>query len=351
MQSTILITGGAGFIGSHVIRLFVNKYPERLIVNADKLTYAGNLENLKDVDQKENYRFEKADITDQQQMFNIFSKYNIDGVIHLAAESHVDRSITNPLEFINTNIIGTVNLLHAAKEAWKGKTEGKLFYHISTDEVFGSLHGEGFFTEKTAYDPRSPYSASKASSDHLVRAYFNTYCLPVIVSNCSNNYGPNQFPEKLIPLAINNIKKSLPIPVYGKGDNIRDWLYVLDHAKAIDTIFHNGRIGETYAIGGNNEWKNIDLIRLLCKILDEKLERTPGESEKLIRFVTDRAGHDLRYAIDSSKLKQELNWEPSLTFEVGLKKTVEWYLANEEWLNHVVNGEYAMYYEKQYNNR
>ncbi|HEX2396057.1 MAG TPA: dTDP-glucose 4,6-dehydratase [Bacteroidales bacterium] len=351
MSRTILITGGAGFIGSHVVRLFVNKYPEFLIVNADKLTYAGNLENLKDIENKSNYRFVRADITDLQQVEELFRSYNIDGVIHLAAESHVDRSITNPLEFINTNIIGTVNLLHTAKEAWTKKQEGKLFYHISTDEVFGSLPGEGYFTEKTAYDPRSPYSASKASSDHLVRAYCNTYCLPVILSNCSNNYGPNQFPEKLIPLAINNIKKGNPIPVYGKGDNIRDWLYVEDHARAIDTIFHRGKVCETYAIGGNNEWKNIDLIRLLCTIMDEKLKRPIGESEKLIRFVTDRAGHDLRYAIDSSRLQSELGWEPSVTFEQGLRKTVDWYLANEEWLNHVVNGEYERYYEKQYQNR
>lgn len=350
MSRTLLITGGAGFIGSHVVRLFVNKYPEYKIVNADKLTYAGNLENLKDVEHKPNYQFVKADITDREQVNELFRKHDISSVIHLAAESHVDRSITNPLEFIHTNIIGTVNLLHAAKENWKD-TDGKMFYHISTDEVFGSLTSEGFFTEKTAYDPRSPYSASKASSDHLVRAYWNTYKLPVIVSNCSNNYGPNQFPEKLIPLAINNIKKNLPIPVYGKGENIRDWLYVEDHARAIDVIFHGGRKGDTYAIGGNNEWKNIDLIRLLCRIMDEKLGRKPGESENLIRFVTDRAGHDLRYAIDSSKLKNELGWVPSVTFEEGLAKTVDWYLSNEVWLNHVINGEYELYYEKQYGNR
>jgi dTDP-glucose 4,6-dehydratase len=351
MPGVILITGGAGFIGSHVVRLFVNKYPDYTIVNADKLTYAGNLENLRDIEAKENYRFVKTDITDMGQVQKLFGSYNIDSIVHLAAESHVDRSITNPLEFINTNIIGTVNLLHTAKESWKGNYKGRLFYHISTDEVFGSLSGEGFFTETTAYDPRSPYSASKASSDHLVRAYSNTYALPAIISNCSNNYGPNQFPEKLIPLAINNIKNGNPIPVYGKGENIRDWLYVEDHAKAIDTIFHNGRPFETYAIGGNNEWKNIDLIRLLCSIMDEKLQRPKGESEKLIHFVTDRAGHDLRYAIDSSKLHNELGWEPSLSFEEGLRKTADWYLTNEEWLSHVVTGEYELYYDKQYRNR
>jgi dTDP-glucose 4,6-dehydratase len=351
MSKTMIITGGAGFIGSHVVRLFVNKYPMIHILNVDSLTYAGNLENLTDIENKSNYTFIRADITNQQQIKQIFNDYPLEGIIHLAAESHVDRSITNPLEFIQTNIIGTVNLLHAAKEKWHGDYEGKLFYHISTDEVFGSLGSEGFFTETTPYDPRSPYSASKASSDHLVRAYHNTYGLPVLISNCSNNYGPNQFPEKLIPLAINNIKNNKPIPVYGAGANIRDWLYVEDHAHAIDTIFHKGRTGETYTIGGNNEWKNIDLIRLLCRIMDQKLNRSEGESEKLIRFVTDRAGHDMRYAIDSSRLKKELGWEPSLTFEEGLKRTVDWYLANEKWLKNVVSGDYGKYYDKQYQNR
>lgn len=351
MGKTILITGGAGFIGSHVVRLFVNKYPDYLIINLDKLTYAGNLENLTDIENRPNYKFLKADITNPSQVNALFHEYRLDGIIHLAAESHVDRSISNPLEFINTNILGTVNLLNTAREKWKGHLSDKLFYHISTDEVFGSLGDEGFFTEETSYDPRSPYSASKASSDHLVRAYYHTYGLPVLISNCSNNYGPNQFPEKLIPLSINNIKNNNPIPVYGSGANIRDWLYVGDHARAIDTIFHGGRPGETYAIGGNNEWKNIDLIRLLCRYMDEKLNRPAGDSEKLITYVTDRAGHDLRYAIDSTKLRQELGWEPSLTFEEGLKQTVNWYIANEAWLQHVVNGEYESYYEKQYQHR
>jgi dTDP-glucose 4,6-dehydratase len=351
MGRTILITGGAGFIGSHVVRLFVNKYPDYLIINVDKLTYAGNLENLSDIEHRSNYQFIKADITNLQQVNTLFHEYRFDGIIHLAAESHVDRSITNPLDFIHTNILGTVNLLNAAREKWKGHYTEKIFYHISTDEVFGSLNSEGFFTEKTAYDPRSPYSASKASSDHLVRAYHNTYDLPVIVSNCSNNYGPNQFPEKLIPLALNNIKNKQPIPVYGTGENIRDWLYVEDHAKAIDVIFHKGKTGETYAIGGKNEWKNIDLIRMLCRFMDEKLNRPAGNSEELITFVTDRAGHDLRYAIDASKLKQELGWEPSLTFEQGLRLTVDWYLANEAWLQHVVSGDYEKYYERQYQQR
>lgn len=351
MNKTILITGGAGFIGSHVVRLMVKKYPEYRIVNLDALTYAGNLENLKDIDAKENYLFEKGDITDAAHMHQLFQKYRFDGVIHLAAESHVDRSISNPLAFIQTNILGTVNLLNAAREAWKGDYSGKLFYHISTDEVYGSLGETGLFTETTAYDPRSPYSASKASSDHLVRAYHHTYGLPVVVSNCSNNYGPNQFPEKLIPLAIHNIKHNKPIPVYGKGENVRDWLFVEDHAAAIDLIFHEGKHGETYNIGGINEWKNIDLIHLLCKIMDTQLGRREGTSEELITFVKDRAGHDLRYAIDSSKLMDELGWKPSLQFEQGLEKTVQWYLANQEWMDHIVSGQYETYYKQQYGSR
>jgi len=347
MKKSILITGGAGFIGSHVVRHFVNKYPDYLIVNLDQLTYAGNLENLSDIDKKENYRFEKADIVNPDQIGAIFEKYNFDGVIHLAAESHVDRSITNPLEFVNTNVLGTVNLLNIARKSW-GSMEGKRFYHISTDEVYGSLFEEGFFTEDTAYSPRSPYSASKASSDHFVRAYFHTYKLPVVISNCSNNYGPNQFPEKLIPLFIHNIINKKPLPVYGKGENVRDWLYVEDHARAIDLIFHEGKNGETYNIGGHNEWKNIDLIKLLCSIMDKKLNREAGESEKLITYVQDRAGHDLRYAIDASKLGTELGWKPSLQFEEGLEKTVEWYLHNENWLKNVTSGAYQQYYHQQY---
>lgn len=348
---TIIITGGAGFIGSHVVRRFVNAYPNYRIVNLDSLTYAGNLENLKDVESAANYIFEKADITDADRMNALFEHYRPDGVIHLAAESHVDRSIADPMAFIHSNIGGTVNLMNAARKVWGTDLDSKRFYHISTDEVYGSLGAEGLFTEETPYDPRSPYSASKASSDHLVRAYFHTYGFPVVISNCSNNYGPNHFPEKLIPLAINNIKNNRPIPIYGKGENVRDWLYVEDHAAAIDVIFHKGTTGETYNIGGNNEWTNIDLIRLLCKIMDEKLGRGSGASAKLITFVKDRAGHDLRYAIDSSKLKRELGWGPSLTFEEGLPKTVDWYLANEPWLNNVTSGNYQQYYTKQYQER
>ena len=348
---TIIITGGAGFIGSHVVRRFVSRYPNIQIVNLDGLTYAGNLENLKDVESASNYVFEKADITDAEAVLAVFQKHLPDGVIHLAAESHVDRSIADPMAFIRTNIEGTVNLMNAARTIWGGNWEGKRFYHISTDEVYGSLGEEGLFTEETPYDPRSPYSASKASSDHLVRAYFHTYGFPVVISNCSNNYGPNHFPEKLIPLAINNIKSNRPIPIYGKGENVRDWLYVEDHASAIDVIFNKGKHGETYNIGGNNEWTNIDLIHLLCKIMDEKLGREAGTSAKLITYVKDRAGHDLRYAIDSSKLKRELGWEPSLTFEEGLPKTVDWYLVNEEWLTNVTSGNYQQYYTKQYQER
>lgn len=347
-MKTILITGGAGFIGSHVVRLFVNKYPDYTVVNLDKLTYAGNLENLRDIEDKPNYSFEKVDIVDAEAVRNLFGKYVFDGVIHLAAESHVDRSILNPLEFIMTNVVGTVNLLNAARESWKENFEGKLFYHVSTDEVYGSLGETGLFTEETSYDPRSPYSASKASSDHFVRAYNNTYDLPVVISNCSNNYGSFQFPEKLIPLFINNIKNNQSLPVYGKGDYTRDWLFVEDHATAIDVIFHRGKIGETYNIGGFNEWQNIDLIKLLCKIMDAKLNRTEGTSEQLITYVKDRPGHDKRYAIDATKLEKELGWKPSLVFEEGLEKTVDWYLANEEWLKHVTSGEYLNYYKKQY---
>jgi dTDP-glucose 4,6-dehydratase len=347
----ILITGGAGFIGSHVVRLFVNKYPETEILNLDKLTYAGNLENLKDVENKPNYTFIKGDIVDDGFIQKLFEQQQFDGVIHLAAESHVDRSISNPTEFIFTNIVGTVNLLNAAKHIWKENLQGKRFYHISTDEVYGSLGNEGLFTEKTAYDPHSPYSASKASSDHLVRAYHDTFGLPVVITNCSNNYGPNQFPEKLLPLFIHNIKNNKPLPVYGKGENVRDWLYVEDHANAIDLVFFDGKIGETYNIGGNNEWTNIDLIRLLCKIMDQKLNRPEKTSEGLITYVKDRAGHDLRYAIDSSKIQKELGWSPSLIFEEGLEKTVDWYLGNEEWLNNVTSGDYQKYYEEQYKKR
>ena len=347
-MKTILITGGAGFIGSHVVRLFVNKYPETQIVNLDKLTYAGNLENLKDIEGKPNYTFEKGDIVDSNYINTLFTQYQIDGVIHLAADSHVDRSITNPLEFIQTNVIGTFNLLHAAKNLWNDNFDGKLFYHISTDEVYGSLGSEGFFLETTAYDPQSPYSSSKASSDHLVRAYGNTYGLPFMISNCSNNYGENQFPEKLIPLFINNIRNNKSLPVYGDGLFTRDWLYVVDHARAIDNIFHNGKVGDTYNIGGFNEWTNIDLIKLLCSIMDSKLGREKGSSEQLITYVKDRPGHDKRYAIDASKIKKELGWEPSLQFAEGLEKTIDWYLNNPDWLDNVTSGEYQNYYQKQY---
>lgn len=344
----ILITGGAGFIGNHVVRLFLCKYPDYQIFNLDKLTYAGNLENLKDVQDKSNYTFIKGDITNAPFIDSLFEKHNFDSVIHLAAESHVDRSISDPLAFVNTNIIGTVNLLNSAIRHWKDNMSDKLFYHISTDEVYGSLGETGLFLETTPYDPQSPYSASKASSDHFVRAYANTYKLPIAISNCSNNYGPNQFPEKLLPLCINNIKHNKPLPIYGKGENIRDWLYVVDHAKAIDTIFHNGKEGETYNIGGINEWKNIDIVRLLCNVMDEKLGRAAGSSRKLITFVKDRAGHDMRYAIDASKIKSELKWSPSLQFEEGLEKTVDWYLNNEVWLENVTSGNYKEYYSKQY---
>ena len=349
MSKNILITGGAGFIGSHVVRRFVNNYPNYKIFNLDALTYAGNLENLKDIESKENYTFIKGNICDATLVDKILQENNIDTVIHLAAESHVDRSISDPLSFVQTNVIGTATLLNASRKYWNNNYEGKLFYHVSTDEVYGSLGENGFFYETTSYDPRSPYSASKAGSDHLVMAFYHTYNLPVVISNCSNNYGPNHFPEKLIPLSINNILKNKPLPIYGKGENVRDWLYVVDHASAIDTILHKGKIGETYNIGGHNEWTNIDLIRLLCKIMDDKLGREKGTNEKLILFVTDRAGHDLRYAIDATKLKEELGWMPSLQFEEGLSKTVDWYLENSEWLEHVTNGDYTDYYEKQYN--
>lgn len=347
----ILITGGAGFIGSHVVRLFVNKYPDYHIVNLDKLTYAGNLENLKDIDKKPNYSFVKGDIVDGEFIIRLFEEHKFDGVIHLAAESHVDRSISNPMEFIMTNIVGTVNLLNAAKHSWQNNYSGKVFYHVSTDEVYGSLGETGFFYENTAYDPHSPYSASKASSDHLVRAYHDTYGLPVKISNCSNNYGPNQFPEKLVPLFINNIRHKKSLPVYGKGENVRDWLYVVDHAQAIDVIYHKGEVGETFNIGGHNEWKNIDLIKVLCRVMDKKLGRREGESEKLITYVTDRAGHDLRYAIDSSKLQKKLGWTPSLQFEEGIELTIDWYLANQEWLDNVTSGNYQNYYEEMYGHR
>lgn len=349
MKKNILITGGAGFIGAHVVRLFVTRYPEYHIVNLDKLTYAGNLENLRDIENAPNYTFVRADICDFETLQGLFRKYDIGGVIHLAAESHVDRSIRDPFVFAKTNVLGTLSLLEAARGYWDGNYEDRRFYHISTDEVYGSLMAGGtFFTEQTKYDPHSPYSASKASSDHFVRAFHDTYGLPTIVTNCSNNYGPNQFPEKLIPLFINNIRHNKPLPVYGKGENVRDWLYVVDHARAIDLIFHRGRIAETYNIGGFNEWKNIDLIRVLIRTVDRQLGRPEGSGDKLITYVTDRAGHDLRYAIDSSKLKNELGWEPSLQFEEGIEKTVKWYLENQEWLDHVTSGEYESYYRKMY---
>ena len=351
-KRNILITGGAGFIGSHVVRLFVTKYPEYHIINLDKLTYAGNLANLTDIEQQPNYTFVKADICDFEKILELFRQHSIDGVIHLAAESHVDRSIKDPFTFAQTNVMGTLSLLQAAKVSWDGQYDGKRFYHISTDEVYGALKFDGtFFTETTKYDPHSPYSASKASSDHFVRAFHDTFGMPTLVTNCSNNYGPYQFPEKLIPLFINNIRHNKPLPVYGKGENVRDWLYVVDHARAIDLIFHNGKVAETYNIGGFNEWKNIDLIRVLIKTVDRLLGRPEGTSEKLITYVTDRAGHDLRYAIDSTKLKNELGWEPSLQFEEGIEKTVKWYLDNQEWLDQVTSGDYQGYYERMYGNR
>jgi dTDP-glucose 4,6-dehydratase len=348
---TIIITGGAGFIGSHVVRLFVTKYPGYRIINLDALTYAGNLENLRDIENEPNYIFEKVNILDTDELARVFTTYQPDGVIHLAAESHVDRSILSPLDFVYTNVIGTVNLLNAAKDSWKGNFEGKRFYHVSTDEVFGALGDTGFFTETTAYDPHSPYSASKASSDHFVRAYYDTYGLPAIVTNCSNNYGPNHFPEKLIPLFINNVMQKKALPVYGDGLYTRDWLFVKDHALAIDLVYHQGKNGDTYNIGGFNEWRNIDLVKLLCKLMDEKLGHPPGTSEQLITYVKDRPGHDRRYAIDASKINKELGWKPTVTFEEGLSQTIDWYLQNKEWLNHVTSGEYQQYYEDQYARR
>ncbi len=350
-SKTILITGGAGFIGSHVVRLFVTKYPQYHIVNLDALTYAGNLANLKDIEASPNYSFERGDITDEARMTALFAQYTFDGVIHLAAESHVDRSIMDPLAFVRTNVLGTANLLQTASTAWKNNLQEKLFYHVSTDEVYGSLGDTGFFTEETPYDPRSPYSASKASSDHFVMAWYHTYGLPVILSNCSNNYGSNHFPEKLIPLMINNIINSKPLPVYGKGANVRDWLYVEDHARAIDTIFHKGKTGEKYNIGGFNEWKNIDIVYLLCGMMDKKLGRPAGTSAELITFVKDRAGHDLRYAIDATRLNKELGWTPSLQFEEGLEKTVDWYLSHQDWVREVTSGDYQNYYKEQYSKR
>ena len=348
MKRNILITGGAGFIGSHLVRLLVNKYPEYHITNMDVLTYAGNLENLKDIEHKENYSFVKCDICDFKKVKQVFVDYKIDSLIHLAAESHVDRSIEDPFSFAQTNVMGTLSLLQAAKSYWENNFKNKLFYHVSTDEVYGSLGSEGVFTEETAYDPHSPYSASKASSDHFVRAFADTYGIPIVISNCSNNYGSHQFPEKLIPLCINNIINNKPIPVYGKGENIRDWLFVNDHTNAIDLIFHKGKIGETYNVGGFNEWKNIDLIKVIIKTVDRLLERKEGTSDKLITYVKDRAGHDLRYAIDSTKLKNELGWEPSLQFEEGIEKTVKWFLENQEWMDNVTSGDYKNYYKKMY---
>lgn len=353
-KKNILITGGAGFIGSHAVRHFVKKYPAYKIVNLDKLTYAGNLENLKDIENSENYVFIRGDITESELIESIFSEHNIDSVIHLAAESHVDRSIVSPMDFIQTNIIGTYTLLNAARKFWTTNDKQQttnLFYHISTDEVYGSLGSTGYFTESTPYDPRSPYSASKASSDHLVMAYHHTYKLPVVITNCSNNYGPFQFPEKLIPLIIHNIVHQKPLPVYGKGENVRDWLFVQDHVEAMDAVFHKGKDGETYNIGGSNEWKNIDLVKKICSVMDGKLNQPPGNCEKLITFVKDRAGHDMRYAIDSSKIQKELGWKPAHRFEEGIELTIDWYLKNSEWLNHVTSGEYQKYYKEQYVNR
>jgi dTDP-glucose 4,6-dehydratase len=351
MQKSILITGGAGFIGSHVVRLFVTKYPAYKIVNLDALTYAGNLENLKDIEHSSNYVFEKVNILEPGKLKEIFQKHAITDVIHLAAESHVDRSILSPMDFIYTNIIGTVNLLQTAKDFWKDNLSAHRFHHVSTDEVYGTLGNEGFFTERTAYSPNSPYSASKASSDHFVRAYGETYGIPFVITNCSNNYGPNHFPEKLIPLFINNIINNKPLPVYGKGENTRDWLYVIDHARAIDTVFHKAANHATYNVGGFNEWKNLDLVKLLIKLMDEKLGRPAGTSEVLITYVKDRPGHDLRYAIDASKISKELGWSPSVTFEEGLSATIDWYLENTEWLQHVTSGNYQKYYEEQYAGR